>query len=144
MPLYVVGGVGARTAPDLRRPKNELMVAAHSAAGPARRTVEGVREVVVVVVPVQAAQGIGVRRGLMSLYGRSRMQNAGVWYDVKAQKGQHGEDSDGNGDERRGTPGTSTAHTRRKTAGLPVHVLNQPEGDEARLRARAARAGLLP
>lgn len=70
------------------------------------------------------------------------MQNAGVWYDVKAQKGQHGEDSDG--DERRGTPGSSTTHTRRKTAGLPVHVLNQPEGDEARLRARAARAGLLP
>jgi hypothetical protein len=22
-----------------------------------------------------------------------RMQNAGVWYDVKAQKGQHGEDT---------------------------------------------------
>lgn len=43
MPLYVVGGVGARTAPDLRRPKNELMVAAHSAAGRARRAVEGVR-----------------------------------------------------------------------------------------------------
>jgi hypothetical protein len=47
----------------------------------------------VVVVVVQAAQGIGVRRGLMPLYDRSRMQNAGVWYDVKAQKGQHGEDT---------------------------------------------------
>lgn len=46
--------------------------------------------VVVVVVVVQAAQGIGVRRGLMPLYGRSRLQNAGVWYDVK---GQHGEDA---------------------------------------------------
>jgi hypothetical protein len=58
MPLCAVGGAGARTAPDLRRPKNELMVAAHSDKRAGQwRACEGV-----VVVVVQAAQGIGVRR----------------------------------------------------------------------------------
>jgi hypothetical protein len=61
MPLCAVRGAGARTAPDLRRPKNELMVAAHSDRRAGQwRACEGV--VVVVVVVVQAAQGIGVRR----------------------------------------------------------------------------------
>jgi hypothetical protein len=78
MPLCAVGSAGARTAPDLRRPKNELMVAAHSAATGAQGSGGRAWQVVV----VQAALGIGVRCAARAYAVIWQEQNAGVWYGM--------------------------------------------------------------